>query len=167
MTAPRSFAATSVSRHPAYADHPAITRTDNPLDHMPATGQGGLGMIRIAELDKPPRRQLSLRAYALVHDALTQRLEDVEAQYDVRLTTDYEDFGNSVAGRESRASAWAGWGSHAGVRRDRGRVGRGVGGELRVVRTVRQGADRRGLVVRRTLLVRLGGASVVLAACWR
>lgn len=87
-------AAVREPEHPAYANNPAIRRTDIPLDQMPGDqAKVASAMIRIAELDKPPRRQLlGSDAYALVHDALAQRLNDVEAQHAVALTTDYDDF---------------------------------------------------------------------------
>jgi NAD(P)-dependent dehydrogenase (short-subunit alcohol dehydrogenase family) len=46
-------------------------------------------MIRVAESDDPPRRQLlGSDAYALVRDALTERLRAVEDQRDLALSTD-------------------------------------------------------------------------------
>jgi len=87
-------AAVREPHNPAYANNPTIRRTDIPLDQMPGDpAKVAAAMIRIAELDKPPRRQLlGSDAYRLVHDALTQRLNDVEAQHAVALTTDYDDF---------------------------------------------------------------------------
>ena len=50
-------------------------------------------MIRVAELDDPPRRQLlGSDAYAMVRDALTQRLQAVEAQREIALTSDRDDY---------------------------------------------------------------------------
>lgn len=79
---------------PAYADNPAIRRTDIPLEQMPGDqGKVAAAMIRVAELEQPPRRQLlGSDAYTLVRDALTQRLEDVEDQREVAFTTDADDF---------------------------------------------------------------------------
>jgi len=87
-------AAVREPEHPAYADNPAITREDIPLQRMPGDQSKVVGaMIRIAELEQPPRRQLlGSDAYTLVRDALTQRLEAVEAQREIALTTDADDF---------------------------------------------------------------------------
>jgi NAD(P)-dependent dehydrogenase (short-subunit alcohol dehydrogenase family) len=88
---PFSAAAVRAPRNPAYA---AISRTDIPLEEMPGDQTKVVAaMIRIAELERPPRRQLlGSDAYTLVRDALTQRLEAVEAQRELALTTDADDF---------------------------------------------------------------------------
>ena len=45
------------------------------------------------ELEHPPRRQLlGSDAWTVVRDALTERLEAVEAQREMALTTDADDF---------------------------------------------------------------------------
>lgn len=50
-------------------------------------------MIRIGELERPPRRQLlGSDAYTMVRDALTERLKAVEAQREIALTTDRDSF---------------------------------------------------------------------------
>lgn len=51
----------------------------------------------IAELEQLPRRQLlGSDAYALVRNALTQRLEDVESQRGIDLITDASDYHPAV-----------------------------------------------------------------------
>jgi NAD(P)-dependent dehydrogenase (short-subunit alcohol dehydrogenase family) len=87
-------AAVREPENPAYADNPAISRSDIPLEQMPGDqAKVAAAMIRIAELDTPPRRQLlGSDAYSLVRDALTQRLKDVAAQREIALTTDADDF---------------------------------------------------------------------------
>ena len=83
-------AAAREPQNPAYANNPAISRTDIPLEEMPGDqGKVVAAMIRIAELERPPRRQLlGSDAYTLVRGALTQRLEAVEAQREIALSTD-------------------------------------------------------------------------------
>lgn len=78
----------------AYMGNPAITRTDIPLEQMRGDqGKVVAAMIDLADLEHPPRRQLlGSDAYALVRDALTQRLADVEAQREVAFTTDIDGF---------------------------------------------------------------------------
>ncbi len=78
----------------AYADNPAILRTDIPLGEMRGDeGKVVAAMMDLAELEHPPRRQLlGSDAYAMVRDALTQRLADVEAQRELAFTTDVDDF---------------------------------------------------------------------------
>ena len=78
----------------AYADNPNISRTDIPLEIMPGDQAKVVAAIMdIAELEQPPRRQLlGSDAYALVSDALTQRLKDAESQREIALTTDADDF---------------------------------------------------------------------------
>ncbi len=78
----------------AYASNPHILRTDIPLEDMPGDQAKVVAAIMdIAELEQPPRRQLlGSDAYALVHDALTQRLKDAESQREIALTTDVDNF---------------------------------------------------------------------------
>ena len=55
-------------------------------------------MIRVADLDRPPRRQLlGSDAYALVRDTLAARLEAVDEQREVALTTDADDYEPATA----------------------------------------------------------------------
>lgn len=88
------FAANAIREpeNPAYVDNPAISRVYTPLEEMRGDPtKVAATMIDIAELDKPPRRQLlGSDAYTLVRDALTQRLADVEAQREVAFTTDID-----------------------------------------------------------------------------
>ncbi|MCW2914963.1 MAG: Short-chain dehydrogenase/reductase [Actinomycetia bacterium] len=50
-------------------------------------------MIRVAELDDPPRRQLlGSDAYTLVRDALAERLRAVEGQREIAFSTDADDY---------------------------------------------------------------------------
>lgn len=85
--------------HPAYAETPAISRADIPPEQMLGDQtKVATAMIRIAELEQPPHRQLlGSDAYTLVHDALTQRLEKIEEQRETAMTTDRDDF-QPVAG---------------------------------------------------------------------
>lgn len=78
----------------AYVGNPVVSRTDIPLEAMRGDpAKVVAAMIDIAELERPPRRQLlGSDAYAMVRDALTQRLHDVEVQRDVALTTDIDGF---------------------------------------------------------------------------
>lgn len=94
-------AAVREPQHPAYADNPAVTRTDIPLEQMPGDqGKVAAAIIRIGGLERPPRRQLlGSDAYALVHDALTARLQDVEDQREVALTTDVDGWPPAAAQR--------------------------------------------------------------------
>jgi NAD(P)-dependent dehydrogenase (short-subunit alcohol dehydrogenase family) len=87
-------AAVREPQHPAYEGNPAIRRTDIPLEQMPGDqGKVAAAILRIGELDDPPRRQLlGSDAYALVRDALGQRLADVESQRELAFTTDADDF---------------------------------------------------------------------------
>lgn len=87
-------AAVREPENPAYEGNPAIRRRDIPLEQMPGDqGKVAAAIIRIAELEQPPRRQLlGSDAYALVRDALARRLEDVEDQREVAFTTDADDF---------------------------------------------------------------------------
>ncbi len=87
-------AAVREPQHPAYDGNPAIRRTDIPLEQMPGEQEKvATAIIRIGDLGDPPRRQLlGSDAYALVRDALTQRLADVESQREVAFTTDADDF---------------------------------------------------------------------------
>ena len=87
-------AAVREPQHPAYDGIPAIRRTDIPLEQMPGDQEKvAAAIIRIGDLDDPPRRQLlGSDAYALVRDALTQRLADVESRREVAFTTDADDF---------------------------------------------------------------------------
>jgi NAD(P)-dependent dehydrogenase (short-subunit alcohol dehydrogenase family) len=80
--------------HPAYADNPAVIRGDIPLQQMAGDQtKVARAMIDIARIPRPPRRLLlGSDAYALVHDALTQRLEQFESQRDIAMTTDADDF---------------------------------------------------------------------------
>ena len=86
-------AAAREPQHPAYAGNPAVSRTDIPLERMPGDeAKVVAAMIRIAELEQPPRRQLlGSDAYTLVRDALTQRLEAVDEQREIAPTTDADD----------------------------------------------------------------------------
>jgi NAD(P)-dependent dehydrogenase (short-subunit alcohol dehydrogenase family) len=87
-------AAVREPQHPAYDGNPAIRRTDIPLEAMPGDqDKVAAAIIRIGDLEDPPRRQLlGSDAYALVRDALTQRLADVESQRELAFTTDADDF---------------------------------------------------------------------------
>jgi NAD(P)-dependent dehydrogenase (short-subunit alcohol dehydrogenase family) len=87
-------AAVREPQHPAYDGNPAIRRTDIPLEEMAGDQEKvAAAIIRIGDLDDPPRRQLlGSDAYALVREALTQRLADVESQREVAFTTDADDF---------------------------------------------------------------------------
>jgi NAD(P)-dependent dehydrogenase (short-subunit alcohol dehydrogenase family) len=87
-------AAVREPQHPAYDGNPAIRRTDIPLEEMPGDQEKvAAAIIRIGELDDPPRRQLlGSDAYALVRDALTQRLAEVESQREIAFTTDADEF---------------------------------------------------------------------------
>jgi NAD(P)-dependent dehydrogenase (short-subunit alcohol dehydrogenase family) len=78
----------------AYASNPAITRGRTPLEDMPGDqAKVVAAMIDVAESDDPPRRLLlGSDAYALVRDALTERLETVESQRETARTTDADDF---------------------------------------------------------------------------
>jgi NAD(P)-dependent dehydrogenase (short-subunit alcohol dehydrogenase family) len=85
----------SVGRAPvreAYADNPAITRGNTPLEDMPGDQAKVVGaMIDVAEVDDPPRRLLlGSDAYALVYAALADRLEFLESQRDVAYSTDVD-----------------------------------------------------------------------------
>jgi NAD(P)-dependent dehydrogenase (short-subunit alcohol dehydrogenase family) len=79
--------------HPAYEGNPAIRRTSIPLQDMPGDqGKVVEAIVRIAELEHPPRRQLlGSDAYALVHDALARRLQEAEAGRDEAMTTDVDE----------------------------------------------------------------------------
>jgi hypothetical protein len=81
-------------QHPAYDGNPAIRRTDIPLEEMAGDQEKvAAAIIGIGDLDDPPRRQLlGSDAYALVREALTQRLADVESQREVAFTTDADNF---------------------------------------------------------------------------
>jgi NAD(P)-dependent dehydrogenase (short-subunit alcohol dehydrogenase family) len=87
-------AAVREPQHPAYDGNPAIRRTDIPLEQMPGDQEKvAAAIIRIGDLDDPPRRQLlGSDAYTLVRDALAQRLADVESQREVAFTADADDF---------------------------------------------------------------------------
>ena len=78
----------------AYADNPVIMRTDIPLESMRGDqAKVVAAMLDIAELERPPRRQLlGSDAYALVRDALTGRLQDAESQREIAFTTDVDGF---------------------------------------------------------------------------
>jgi NAD(P)-dependent dehydrogenase (short-subunit alcohol dehydrogenase family) len=80
--------------NPAYTGNPAIRRTDIPLEQMPGDqGKVAVAMIRVAELEQPPRRQLlGSDAYTRVRDALTKRLEDIEDHRELAFSTDADDF---------------------------------------------------------------------------
>jgi hypothetical protein len=55
-------------------------------------------MIRIGDLEKPPRRQLlGSDAYHLVHDALAARLKSVAAQREIAFSTDRDGFTPTTA----------------------------------------------------------------------
>jgi hypothetical protein len=86
-------AAVREPQHPAYDGNPAIRRTDIPLEERPGDqDKVAAAIVRIGDLDAPPRRQLlGSDAYALVRDALTQRLADVESQREFAVTTDADD----------------------------------------------------------------------------
>jgi len=83
-------AAAREPEHPAYAGHPAISRTPIPLHEMPGDmTKVATAIIDIGGLARPPRRQLlGSDAYALVRDALGRRLADTEGQREMALTTD-------------------------------------------------------------------------------
>jgi hypothetical protein len=50
-------------------------------------------MIRIGDLEKPPRRQLlGSDAYHLVHEALAARLKSVTTQREIAFSTDRDGF---------------------------------------------------------------------------
>jgi NAD(P)-dependent dehydrogenase (short-subunit alcohol dehydrogenase family) len=85
-------AAAREPQHPAYDGNPAIRRTTIPLEDMPGDQRKVVeAIVRIAELEEPPRRQLlGSDAYALVRDALTRRLQEAEAGRAVAMTTDVE-----------------------------------------------------------------------------
>jgi NAD(P)-dependent dehydrogenase (short-subunit alcohol dehydrogenase family) len=82
---------------PAYAGTQAAAFTHGngvPLEDMRGDpNKVAEAMIRIGELEEPPRRQLlGSDAYTMVHDALTERLQAVEAQREIALTTDRDVF---------------------------------------------------------------------------
>ena len=82
------------SELPAYAgtQGAAFTRGESSvsLDDMPGDPRKvAEAMIRIGDSDEPPRRQLlGSDAYTLVRDALRARLDAVEAQREIALSTD-------------------------------------------------------------------------------
>lgn len=83
---------------PAYAGTQAAAFTHGDgsvaLEEMPGDPRKvAEAMVRIGDLDQPPRRQLlGSDAYALVRDALQGRLDAVEAQRDVAMSTDRDGF---------------------------------------------------------------------------
>lgn len=78
----------------AYADNPTIMRANISQEDMRGDqGKVVVAMMDLADLEHPPRRQLlGSDAYAMVRDALTQRLADAEAQREVAFTTDVDGF---------------------------------------------------------------------------
>jgi NAD(P)-dependent dehydrogenase (short-subunit alcohol dehydrogenase family) len=92
-------AAVREPEHPAYADHPNISRQDIPPEEM----RGDMDKIARAMIDvglmaDPPRRRLlGSDAYTLVHDALTARLAEAEAGRALASTTDRDDVGAAAA----------------------------------------------------------------------
>lgn len=81
-------AAVREPEHPAYADH--LPRTDIPVEEMPGDMlEVARAMIDVAEVDTPPRRLLlGSDAYTLMHSALSERLAEVEAQWETAMLTD-------------------------------------------------------------------------------
>ncbi|WP_369068456.1 SDR family oxidoreductase [Kineococcus terrestris] len=65
-----------------------------PLEAMPGDPRKmAAAMIRVAELPSPPLRQaLGSDADAMIRAALTQRLADMDAQREIALSTDADDF---------------------------------------------------------------------------
>ncbi|WP_432485612.1 SDR family oxidoreductase [Kineococcus esterisolvens] len=62
-------------------------------------------MIRVAELPDPPRRQaLGSDADAMIRATLQQRLADMDAQREIALSTDADDFTALSAGNATKAS---------------------------------------------------------------
>jgi NAD(P)-dependent dehydrogenase (short-subunit alcohol dehydrogenase family) len=87
--APTKLTAYTGTRAAAFVNGDGI-----PLEDMPGDPRKvAEAMIRIGDLEQPPRRQLlGSDAYTLVRDALTQRLQAVEAQREVAMSTDRDDF---------------------------------------------------------------------------
>jgi NAD(P)-dependent dehydrogenase (short-subunit alcohol dehydrogenase family) len=91
------------SHLPAYAGTQAAAFTHGEssvaLEDMPGDPRKvAEAMIRIGELADPPRRQLlGSDAYGLVRDALQARLDAVQAQREVAMTTDRDGFTAAVA----------------------------------------------------------------------
>jgi NAD(P)-dependent dehydrogenase (short-subunit alcohol dehydrogenase family) len=88
---------TAPSTLAAYAGTQAAAFTHGESSVAPADMPGdprkvAEAMIRIAELENPPRRQLlGSDAFALVRDALQERLDAVLAQREVAMSTDRDD----------------------------------------------------------------------------
>lgn len=86
------------SELPAYAGTQAADFTHGkanvPLEAMPGDPRKvAEAMIRIGDLEKPPRRRLlGSDAYHLVRDALANRLESVTTQREIAFSTDRDDF---------------------------------------------------------------------------
>jgi NAD(P)-dependent dehydrogenase (short-subunit alcohol dehydrogenase family) len=89
----------ATSELPAYAGTQAAAFTHGEssvsLEDMPGNQRKvAEAMIHIGELDEPPLRQLlGSDAYGLVHAALQARLDAVEAQQAIAMTTDRDGFG--------------------------------------------------------------------------
>lgn len=98
MVATDFYGSADVARSalPAYAGTQAAAFTHGhgvPLEDMPGDARKvAEAMVRIGDLERPPRRQLlGSDAYALVRDTLHARLAAVDAQRDVAMSTDRDE----------------------------------------------------------------------------